>query len=67
MKKNQTIRLNENQFNNFVTKIVTESVKKVLKQSINEENYVGEDEAIAEYRRSRQEMIEKLIQLRELT
>lgn len=33
MNKKQTIRLNESQFNNLVTKVVKESVKKVLKES----------------------------------
>ncbi len=37
MNKKQTIKLNENQFNNFVKKIVTEAVKKVL-------NEIGETE-----------------------
>ena len=32
MNKRQTIRLNESQFNNLVTKIVKESVKRVLKE-----------------------------------
>lgn len=35
----QTIKINENQFNNIITKIVKESVKRLLKESDNEYDY----------------------------
>jgi len=37
----QTIKINENQLNNIITKIVKESVKRVLKESDNEYDYDG--------------------------
>lgn len=47
MNKKQTIRLNESQFNNLVTKIVKESVKKVLKESTEDDEYWNEPQTMS--------------------